>query len=104
MAHPVRIRILEVLRQGEAAVADLQAQVGPDVANISQHLAVLRNGGIVAARKSGLSVHYRVRDAEVFAILDALRQVFTSRLDSMQNTLQNDGEGAHTDPGGSVTP
>lgn len=94
MAHPVRIRVLEVLRQGEVAVGDLGAQVGSEVANISQHLAVLRRAGIVAARKSGLSVHYRVADEEVFLVLDALRVVFSHRVDSMQTVLAADADGA----------
>ncbi len=93
MAHPVRIRTLEVLRQGELAVADVHSQVGADVANISQHLAVLRNAGIVTARKTGLSVLYSVRDPEVFRVLDALREIFTHRLDSMQTVLASDGDG-----------
>ena len=93
MAHPVRIRTLEILRQGELAVADVQAQVDADVANISQHLAVLRNAGIVTARKTGLSVLYSVRDAEVFSILDALREIFSHRLDSMQTVLAADENG-----------
>ena len=92
MAHPVRIRVLEVLRQGEAAVGDLAAQVGPDVGNLSQHLAVLRRAGIVDARKGGLSVFYTVRDPEVFAVLDALRVVFTHRVDAMQTVLAADEE------------
>lgn len=90
MAHPTRIRVLEILRQGEAAVGDVQAQVDSGVANLSQHLAVLRGAGIVSARKSGLAVLYSVRDAEVFTILDALREVFTHRLDSMQTVLAED--------------
>ncbi len=93
MAHPVRIRTLEILRQGEVSVADVQSQLDADVANISQHLAVLRGAGIVTARKSGLSVFYTVRDPEVFAILDALRTIFSHRLDSMQTVLAADDVG-----------
>jgi DNA-binding transcriptional ArsR family regulator len=87
MAHPIRIRALEVLRQGEMGVAELQGQVDPQVANMSQHLSVLRSVGIVAARKAGPSVLYSVRDAEVFTILDALREIFGHRLHSMQTML-----------------
>ncbi len=93
LAHPVRIRVLEVLRGGEAAVGEVQAQVAADVANISQHLAVLRNAGIVTTQKSGLSVLYSVRDPEVFTVLDALREIFTHRLDSMQTILAADEAG-----------
>lgn len=94
LAHPVRIRILEILRQGESSVGDVQAQVQSGVANLSQHLAVLRGAGIVSTHKSGLSVLYSVRDAEVFTILDALREVFSHRLDSMQTVLAEDAEPA----------
>ena len=100
MAHPVRIRALEVLRQGPAGVAELQSQVDPGVGNISQHLAVLRNAGVVSTRKAGPSVVYSVRDPEVFAILDALREIFSHRLDSMQTTLAADegAQSAHPSP------
>ncbi len=110
MAHPVRIRVLEVLRQGEVAVAELQGQMGADVANISQHLAVLRNAGIVTARKTGLNVLYSVRDPEVFTILDALREVFSQRLDAMQSVLaeadsaEAPGSASSTDGSGSAEP
>lgn len=90
MAHPVRIRTLEILRQGEVTVAEVKAQVDADVANLSQHLAVLRNAGIVTARKAGLNVLYAVKDVEVYTILDALRTVFSHRLDSMQTVLAAD--------------
>jgi len=90
MAHPVRIRTLETLRQGECGVAEIQAQVDAEVINLSQHLAVLRGAGIVTARKVGLRVLYSVPDAQVFAILDALREVFSQRVDSMQTVLAAD--------------
>ncbi len=90
LAHPVRIRILEILRAGESSVTDIGAQLDPGVANVSQHLSVLRTAGIVTAQKSGLSVLYSVRDQEVFTVLDALREIFTHRLDSMQTTLAAD--------------
>jgi DNA-binding transcriptional ArsR family regulator len=106
MAHPVRIRVLEVLRQGEASVSNLQAEVGADVANVSQHLGVLRNAGIVTARKLGLNVLYAVRDAEVFTILDALRAVFSQRVDTMQSVLAADeaAEAADAEARGPVQP
>lgn len=97
MAHPVRIRILEVLRQGPLGVTELQGLVDPDLANISQHLAVLRNSGIVTARKVGTGVAYSVRDAEVFTVLDALREVFGHRLDSMRDMLAAEGGGPGPD-------
>ena len=93
MAHPVRIRVLELLREGELSVAEVQARLDPQVANTSQHLAVLRGAGIVTARKTGLSVMCAVRDPQVFVMLDALREVFSQRLDSMQTVLATDDAG-----------
>ncbi len=92
LAHPVRISILEVLRVSELPVAEIHAQVDPAVANISQHLAVLRTARIVVARKTGPSVLYSVGDPTVFVLLDALRQIFTARLDSMQTILATEGQ------------
>jgi ArsR family transcriptional regulator len=88
---------MEVLRQGPVGVAEVQAQVDPDVANISQHLAVLRNAGIVTTRRSGPTGLYNVCDAEVFTVLDALREIFSHRLDSMHTMLALD-EGGRSAP------
>ncbi|KAA2265920.1 winged helix-turn-helix transcriptional regulator, partial [Solihabitans fulvus] len=58
LGHPVRIRVLELLSQREHAVAEMVSEVGIEAANLSQHLALLRRAGLVAARKQGLTVHY----------------------------------------------
>jgi len=73
LAHPVRLQILELLRDEGAYVMHLTTALDRRQANISQHLAVLREAGLVADERQGMTVVYRVRDRRVFALLDELR-------------------------------
>jgi DNA-binding transcriptional ArsR family regulator len=88
LAHPVRVRILEVLRRGERSVHDLQATLGLDQSTVSQQLAVLRAKRVVTARKEGTTVHYAVRDALVGDLLDVARAIFNHQLAGSQTMLR----------------
>ena len=72
MAHPVRMRILEILRYGDHCVCHLEAAMGYRQAYISQHLMVLRDAGIVIDRREGWNIYYHVADPAVFDLLDKL--------------------------------
>lgn len=73
MAHPTRLHILDMLRAGELCVCHLEAALGKRQAYVSQQLMVLRDAGLVAARKDGLRVFYRLVDVTyTVALLDAL--------------------------------
>ena len=65
LGHPARVRILELLRDGERSVGALQAELGLDSGGTSQHLAALRRIGLVESRREGTSVFYRVADERV---------------------------------------
>src|SRR4249920_868430 len=82
MGHPVRVRILEILRGGERSVGELQAELGLDSSGTSQHLGVLRRQGILESRKEGTSAFYRVRDPRMFQLLENARQILTSSLEA----------------------
>lgn len=84
LGHPVRIRILELLRGGERTVSELQAQLGIEASTVSQQLGVLRARQLVAGRKEGTSVYYRVTDARVFDLLDTGRAIFEAHLVLLQ--------------------
>jgi ArsR family transcriptional regulator len=84
LAHPVRIRILELLREGERTVSELQVALELEGSTVSQQLAVLRARTLVTGRKEGTSVYYRVVDPQVFALLDTARAMFQTHLASMQ--------------------
>ena len=75
LAHPARLQILDVLRDGEQCVCHLQAVLGLRQAYVSQQLMELRELGLVTDRKEGLRVFYRVRDPSVYAILDVARSL-----------------------------
>jgi len=72
LAHPMRLRILEVLRAGEECVCHLKTVLGLPQPYVSQQLAVLRQAGLVTARKDGLNIYYRLSSAAVVPLLDAL--------------------------------
>jgi ArsR family transcriptional regulator len=80
LAHPLRIRILEILRTGPQSVTQLQEAIGVPASSISQQLAVLRGRSIVITERRGTTVIYRVRDAELFQLLDVARQIFNAHL------------------------
>ena len=70
LMHPVRLEILDVLREGEECVCHMEAALGYRQAYISQHLAVLRDAGLVQDRRDGWNIFYRVIKPEVFELLD----------------------------------
>jgi len=88
LAHPVRIRLLEVLRRGERSVQELQAALDLDQSTVSQQLAVLRAKHVVVARKEGTTVRYAVRDPRVGELLDVAREVFNAQLTGSHTMLK----------------
>ena len=79
MAHPLRLKILCILGgAGEISVQDIVEQVGTSQSNISQHLSILREKGILAARKDANKVYYRVSDPKILHLISAMRAAFCS--------------------------
>jgi DNA-binding transcriptional ArsR family regulator len=74
LADPKRLCVLETLAAGERSVGELSRDVGCQVPNMSQHLAVLRSSGLVTARRDGTTVYYRLSDSRV---LEAYRLIQT---------------------------
>ena len=93
LGHPVRVRILELLREGERSVGALQEALGLDSGGTSQHLAALRRIGVVESRREGTSVIYRVEDVRVFDLLEAGRAIIERQLVSQQALLRDLGTG-----------
>lgn len=87
LAHPLRIAVLDLLREGERGVNELSSLLSVEQSALSQQLAVLRNKNIVVARKEGLNVYYSVRDKTVFKLLDVAKQIFSNQLISVQDML-----------------
>jgi ArsR family transcriptional regulator len=89
LAHPARIRVLELLVEREHAVAELLPEVGIEPANLSQQLAVLRRAGLVIARKEGSMVHYSLTSPEVAELLAVARRILTSVLTGQVELLED---------------
>src|SRR5215470_11708496 len=88
LAHPTRIRILEILTHGRRTVYELQEALTLEQATVSQQLAVLRNQGIVNAEKEGLTVRYSLRDPLVGELLEVARRIFNNHLVSTRELLR----------------
>jgi DNA-binding transcriptional ArsR family regulator len=80
LAHPTRIAIVELLRDGELSAGALIERLGVEQANASQHLTVLRAKHIVVNRKAGNQVFYSVRDPLILEVLDVMRRYFYAHL------------------------
>jgi len=91
LGHPVRIRILEVLRAGQSNVADIAEAVGVSGSTLSQHLTTLRRSDVVESHRDGSLVIYRVTDPRVFQLLEIGRRILTTSLESNQEVLADLG-------------
>jgi DNA-binding transcriptional ArsR family regulator len=87
LAHPARVRVLELLADGERSVGDMAPQVGIELSHLSQQLAVLRRAGLVVTRKEGSTVFYAVRDPAVVEVLAAAKRVLITSLTESQELL-----------------
>ena len=79
MSHPLRLKILCTLGEQEISVQDIVERVGTSQSNISQHLAILRDKGILSSRKDANRVYYRVGDARTLRLISMMRDVFCTR-------------------------
>lgn len=87
LGHPARIRILEVLREGEHSVSELVPKVGIEPSHLSHQLAVLRRADVVTGRKEGSSVVYFVHDPRIFQLLEVAKQILAGSLLASQEVL-----------------
>ena len=88
LAHPLRISIIDGLRDGELTVNEISQRFDVEQANASQQLAVLRNRNIVIARKEGSNVYYSVSDKTIFKLLDAAKEIFNNHLVGIRSMLE----------------
>ena len=88
LSHPLRIRVLDALRQGEVGVNELSQRLQVEQTTLSQQLAVLRKSNIVVGRKDGQNVYYSVRDPAIIHLLDSARQIFNNHLIDIRDLLE----------------
>lgn len=83
VGEPMRVRLLDQLRDGELSVTDLAEQLDAGQQNVSKHLAVLVEAAMVARRKEGNHVYYRIADESVFALCEQICGSIQSQLSTL---------------------
>jgi DNA-binding transcriptional ArsR family regulator len=99
MAEPNRIRLLELLNEGEASVQELTDRLATTHANVSKHLAVLHRAGMVSRRREGNSVRYALIEWSGWWVVEQIGRALTARLDDLRDALAPDERDREPDPG-----
>lgn len=89
LAHPTRIQIMKLLRNGPLCVCDIIENQHSEQSNTSQHLNVLKSAGLVESRKDGLSVVYNVYGQEIYDVIDTVEKVLLVQADKTKRLLEN---------------
>jgi ArsR family transcriptional regulator len=84
LGHPLRLAILDELQKGECCVQDLMEKLGCEQSNLSRHLAVLKQTGIIDCRKDGLYVYYSLAIPCISGIFKCINQVLSKRIETNQ--------------------
>lgn len=87
LAHPLRIRILELLAEGDKSVNELQDMIGSEGSTVSQQLMILRTKNIVNGTKDGNRVIYSLRDPLIMEVLAAAKKIFNNQLNDTLDIL-----------------
>ena len=89
MSHPVRVRIVHLLRDGSKRVNSIAEELGITQATTSRHLAVLRNVGILSSQRQGTDIIYQITNPKITDICEAMRKVLAERESHRSEILQN---------------
>jgi ArsR family transcriptional regulator len=89
MADPMRLRILHALEAGEMSVTDLTAEVAATQPNVSKHLKIMQDAGLVARRQEGNTVWYSIADPTLFQLCDLVCQSLEQRLAAQSNVFRS---------------
>jgi DNA-binding transcriptional ArsR family regulator len=94
LSHPARIRILELLRDGEKSVTEMQLAMSAEGSTVSQQLAILRMKNLVDTRRVGNVIFYRLRDRQATKLLDVARQIFEAHVIQLRSMTERQDETA----------
>ena len=92
LAHPIRLQIIEYLKNGEASVGKLVQELGVEQSNVSRHLAMLRDLGVLEARQEKTSVYYAIHDQDIFKILRPIAELLRKKLRKSERILESLGK------------
>lgn len=89
LSHPLRIRVLEALRQGPVSVNELRERLGVEQSTLSQQLAVLRSRRLVVTQRSGTTIRYQISDPAIWRLLDSALEIFDNQLVTVQTAIED---------------
>ena len=87
-AHPIRLAVIDCLREGERCVCEITDEVGAERSNLSRHLALMTRAGLLESRKDGLWVYYRLRTPCIVNFLSCVEQCLKEQLRETRGVLQ----------------
>ncbi|GAB4232436.1 MAG: metalloregulator ArsR/SmtB family transcription factor [Stanieria sp.] len=88
LSNPIRIQILDTLRQGEKSVNDIAQWLEIEASSVSQQLAILRRYNLVKGRREGNYIFYSINEPAIFKVLDAAKEVFNNHLVEVRDALE----------------
>jgi ArsR family transcriptional regulator len=92
LAHPVRLQIIERLKNKEASVGEMVKELGVEQSGLSKHLAILRQAGILTSRQEKVTVYYSVRDKDIFHVLRPIAEILRKKLSETNEMLARLGK------------
>jgi ArsR family transcriptional regulator len=91
LAHPLRLQIIEHLKNREASVGEMVKGIGVEQSGLSKHLSILRVAGILSSRQEKAAVFYSVRDSDIFHVLRPIAEILRKKLKESQSVLAHLG-------------
>ena len=92
LAHPVRLQLIERLKNGEASVGKLVQELGVEQSSLSRHLGVLRELGVLEARQEKTTVYYNLHDHDIFKVLRPIAELLRKKLRHSEQLLESLGK------------
>ena len=87
LAQPTRLKILELLRNGERCICEIVPAINGEQSNISRHISLMQKSHLVTTRKDGVKVMVKVKDTEIFNILDRVSKILKDRFKEQEKLL-----------------
>lgn len=88
LAHPKRLEIISFLKNGEKSIKELLDRVNISKANLSQHLAILRQNNVILARRNGLNIYYSISNKKMIQACDIIREVLFEQFEGNHTLLK----------------
>ncbi len=88
LAQPTRLKILELLRNGERCICEIVPAINGEQSNISRHISLMQKSHLVTTRKDGVRVMVKVKDPRVFEVLDSISTILKSRMSEQSKLIR----------------